>query len=556
MTRFNRGINKLSRRTVLKGASTLPIIGAGIAGGSQTAAATEESTFVIEQAGKKIPVTPLSYEDQSIEEFYSYDSPNRVLANTPTGLEKSDTTRLFLYEGPKGISLVVIHDAPFDGGGGSVRFDFENLPSDGSWVVRDDTGEGFTRTTVDWGWVARRTDGGAYRGDFKSQSSPITITPSFQNGIDTWEVLSGDPRDPTVTELDLNQPITISGGQNLQSLIDEKIQLAGNIDQVSASLSEQSTVKSALDELEAAADSGAVSGSEATEAVERMLLGEGVTQATLEGLGPNSAGESIGFVDSELSIPDNIQSYQTCTRTMGSILSFLTSILISKTAYKKLRNSLPQRYADNFDGIIEDIDDWFKRMAEFVVGKFEGPINALRKRSEEAADLVEPIIAEGGKEVGEAAVEVVGEYFLTIDVLLGEILLDVFETKTSNNVESALEEKTDTLAKETDFSGDYEDARQEVQTIVDTVTDELEDTSEAFDLLENAVTGVEIFESAALVVGATGIGTIAAVGAEAVGTISNALFNATKLLVGFGQISEIVSAHDRGLNAVVLPEVR
>jgi outer membrane protein assembly factor BamB len=179
----------------------------------------EERTFgedsrdlSVDQSDVSSSVTPLSYNNQTVEEFYGYEDST---SNTPTGVEKSDTSRLFLYDGPEGLSLVVIHDKANNGPRGEVRsaeFDFSGLPTDtGSWVVRDDTeGGNFTRddTSPSWTWYSNGTDGGAFRGGL-NEGFDIEITPAF-DGITDWEFLSGDPSDPDVIRLNIDESVKIT----------------------------------------------------------------------------------------------------------------------------------------------------------------------------------------------------------------------------------------------------------------------------------------------------------------------------------------------------------
>lgn len=170
-------------------------------------------TITIEQGSETVEVSPLSYRDWTVEEFYGYGDPDGASANTPTDLEKSDVSRLFFYDGPKGLSLVIIHDEPNDGDGGRVVFEFDGLPSEGSWVVPDDGGEP-SGSRGDWRWYSCCTDGGVFRGGLDGDFT-ITLDPEFGFGIGAWEVLSGDAADPAVITLDRSRRITLSGeGRN------------------------------------------------------------------------------------------------------------------------------------------------------------------------------------------------------------------------------------------------------------------------------------------------------------------------------------------------------
>lgn len=95
-------------------------------------------------------MTPLSYDNQSIEEFYGYGSSNDSSANTPTGLETADTSRLFLYEGPQGLSLVTLHDSADSSTGGTASLAFDGLSgsSTSEPIFTDDFSDGLDNWTT------------------------------------------------------------------------------------------------------------------------------------------------------------------------------------------------------------------------------------------------------------------------------------------------------------------------------------------------------------------------------------------------------------------------
>ena len=209
--------------------------------------------MVVRQGDRCLPVTPLSGE-QDVERFYDYYIPGGFASeenggtgsgNGPpysslgtTDLQKPNGSILFLYDGPKGLSLVVVHGSTDDSSsGGSVTFAFDGLPASGSWEVKDDLYRdpdgtiagnnydnwniGGTEQVIDWTWAGGRTDGGAFRGLGGDVS--VTIEPKFNEAaqlydlyydgtLDSWEVLVPDGNGVSRTQLDMTQPITIETG--------------------------------------------------------------------------------------------------------------------------------------------------------------------------------------------------------------------------------------------------------------------------------------------------------------------------------------------------------
>lgn len=171
-------------------------------------------TITVTQNGTEYSITPLQ-NGQAIEEFYDYGNAK---INSPLPIVESDRSRLFVWDGPDGLSLVVLHDEGNDGSGGAVSFDFENLPSEGSWVVKDDRGDFTSRTQADWTWNYLKTDGGAFQGGLYEQQ--VTITPRFNGAarqsplspgrISRWELLTGQATDPEAERLKMDEPVTIT----------------------------------------------------------------------------------------------------------------------------------------------------------------------------------------------------------------------------------------------------------------------------------------------------------------------------------------------------------
>jgi hypothetical protein len=162
-----------------------------------------------------VEITPLDGGATSIEDFYSYANPCAASANTPLDLEISETSQLFLYDGPAGLSLVAIHDRPetclgeVPATGGRVNFTYSGLPGGAAKVVGDDPSEG-NIPNASWAWVACCTDGNAVRGGLDECAFDVTIEPEFIAGIETWIARSGPSGDSIVTFPSLAEPVTIS----------------------------------------------------------------------------------------------------------------------------------------------------------------------------------------------------------------------------------------------------------------------------------------------------------------------------------------------------------
>lgn len=174
--------------------------------------------FVVEQGSNSWSVSALS-NGESVDDFFIN---NDNYGQTTTNVERRDVSELFLWDGPNGVSLIVIHDKHNDGSGGVVSFRITGLPTErGKWVVMDDFEathdfDSETDTAPDWKWYPCCSDGGVFRGGLDGPFE-LTIHPAF-NGeaerssggrIGEWQFLSGSATTPDRIELDMDQAVTI-----------------------------------------------------------------------------------------------------------------------------------------------------------------------------------------------------------------------------------------------------------------------------------------------------------------------------------------------------------
>ena len=226
---------RTSRRTFLG------LVGLAAGAGATTSASalptwqsSAETTggFTIRQGDQCIPVEPLSYESDTVADFYAYSTEDYE-SHTKTGLEASDVSQLFLYEDPDGrISLAIIHDVAegSEGTGGAASFSFSGLSADGEWLVRNDDYSGANEIwdvssshesdAVHWSWNKWHSDGGVFGG--LGDGFEVTIDPAFNGSarldpetageITEWQFVSGDPANPDRISLDMSEPLTIQAG--------------------------------------------------------------------------------------------------------------------------------------------------------------------------------------------------------------------------------------------------------------------------------------------------------------------------------------------------------
>jgi len=211
----------IDRRTVLRAVPAMVAGGLGSRSLTSTAlGAGSPCKYTVEQGSLNEEIVPLS-NGNTVEEFYGY---NGFFSNTPTNIERDNTSAVFLWDGPKGLSLVVINGKPTSGNffRWNVKLKFEGLPiEDGKWVIMDDVSDFYseTDTTVKWNWYGKANDGGAFRGgldgEFEINIEASSYLPSFF-GVSNIQFLSGNPADPKRIPLELWREFTIKGSCRIE----------------------------------------------------------------------------------------------------------------------------------------------------------------------------------------------------------------------------------------------------------------------------------------------------------------------------------------------------
>ena len=234
------------RRTVLQG---LAVGSLGLA--ARRAKGQESGPFTISQGGRSYEVTPLSG-SMPVEELYDLRIPSQFGGDNgatdpgtgpyftsvgTTALQRESTTITFLYDGPNGLSLVVVHDKA-GGTGGSASWTVSGSLGGTEWLVKDDfytdtsTGDPAdtnydrwqldgTEDEIDWTWSANATDGGVI--GYLDDGVEVVIQPTYGSAaalagqyytgtVDAWQFLSGDIDSPDRIDLALDSTVEIRSG--------------------------------------------------------------------------------------------------------------------------------------------------------------------------------------------------------------------------------------------------------------------------------------------------------------------------------------------------------
>lgn len=197
----SEGELETSRRDFALGVGGLGALALGGAGAYlSTADSSTGQTYIVKQGKLRWEASPVSYKDKTVETFYGYQSASGS-ANPAIDLASDGAaSRLFLYEGPVGTSLVFLHGGADAEQGGTAFFKFSGLSrSSGEWAVRDDAvsvDDDFEKweggnAKVKWEWGAGETDGGAFWGVGDTEST-IKVSAKTLRGVDAWTFRSGD----------------------------------------------------------------------------------------------------------------------------------------------------------------------------------------------------------------------------------------------------------------------------------------------------------------------------------------------------------------------------
>ena len=210
----------LSRRDYVLGAGGLGALALGSGGlfemmNQDAPSGSRPDSYVVQQGYLRWEVMPLSQDGETVAEFYNYRASS---ANPPVDLTGDPAaSRLFVYDGPVGSSLVFLHGSPRADHGGTAFLKFSGLSrSKGEWAVRDDpmgSDDDFEKweggnAKVKWEWGAGETDGGAYWG-VGDGSSTIKVTPKTLSNVAAWRFVSSDGDATSSFDLSTEKPVKI-----------------------------------------------------------------------------------------------------------------------------------------------------------------------------------------------------------------------------------------------------------------------------------------------------------------------------------------------------------
>jgi len=209
------GISAVDRRTLLVATAGLAGFAGCTSGSFGGDGGSCDEGFAVEGPDGNTHCVEAVESDRSITEYYRYDTKTQNSSALADGIEAVDATVAFVYRNAStdDLSLVVVHDSPDGGSGGSVAMTFEGVDQT-EWLVKDDPEprsssevyESPEETSDDsisviWGWSGSSslTDGGAIGplGDSfdisvtHHQEATVGNTTTNRVGIDRWLFVDG-----------------------------------------------------------------------------------------------------------------------------------------------------------------------------------------------------------------------------------------------------------------------------------------------------------------------------------------------------------------------------
>lgn len=347
------------------------------------------------------------------------------------------------------------------------------------------------------------------------------------------------------------------GGRNrFDTLAERKLGLADRIDAISSNIDERPRVEASLDDLGSRLEDGDLDSSTAVEAVERMILGENVTEGALAAVGP--AGDDGDFepdgFDRHVDTPDDIEGFNTAKLAVEGFISTFVSLLLSNQVFKKVKGSLPGWAAGKVDTAIKKVEDAFDWLARAVLGRIDDLLRAARGQSYDLAETLGDNLAAGGQEAAQKAATQLFDEIADVEDELARILVGFFETTPANSFDDALEDLDDDLSGDpVEMDGDLDDAAAAAQDGLDEIRDDVHGAKQAYDFLGIVTAAVEWFEIIGVALAATGI--LFKVGAfvKVAALVINTLFNVVKSLIGVGTVHAVADQHQETLDRVVSP---
>lgn len=329
-----------------------------------------------------------------------------------------------------------------------------------------------------------------------------------------------------------------------------KLDLAAHLDTTSQSLSEEPLVRETLDDLENRLGNGEVAPEQAISAVERMLLGEDLTELSLSGLAPvsvSSPADSRTNIGEPVGSPGADDSYDIAGSLVENVLQLLVGLLLAITGFKSVAAWLA-KFSSRVDEAIDFLDTAIATLFGVIPFVHDRIEDVARMLNDDTQDQVED-----GETDGDDLYDSVAG---TVQDLRDPIANDVMEG-IEGGFQSHLNRFDDALGLDGDgtfgYSGDDSGAEDAAATARADIIDTLEQIKQELDVTGFVSKVGDIMAVGGALLSLSSGGILAPVGTAlaVVGAFFSLSFAFLGSVAAADGLYNVRGAHNDGLDAIV-----
>lgn len=348
---------------------------------------------------------------------------------------------------------------------------------------------------------------------------------------------------------------------------EEKHRLAQRIDAIATDIQEEGRVDETLQAVSEGVREGRIPEEKASESVERMKLGEYVTETLLAGMGPDVAeitpdqfGENPA-ANPELNISGDM---------VESSLNLLTVVFLSDLTFNRVARHIPNRFRKTFDTAKQKLAKVIDWAADTFLGRFDELAEQVRKRASDIAEFVLGFaLAEGaGRGVGPAK-DIVEELLVSGDgdnrvlkrilnvreALAQEIVAFYEDDLPGKSIDDKLVELDESLGPSEvgtiELEGSFSGATRGSEVGITETNRRLTLAKRVTDAIERALRIVDGLEVIVALILATGFLSVASLTVELAFLLVHIGGNLMGIGTGAFEIGEAIKKHHQGLDTVI-----
>lgn len=342
-------------------------------------------------------------------------------------------------------------------------------------------------------------------------------------------------------------------GPGFEESRSEKLALAESVTDISASIDEQSRAIKTLNALSAAIDDDSVDVSTAVEVVERLKLGENVSESTLSVLGPDKLG-SPEDVDTLVGAPSGAPaadgSFNLAGRSIKNAAELIIIALAGIKAIKTLAVSINR--AGEAAIFAEDLVQF---ATSTLLGGFEEVVDPVNDFVTEALNAVLGDINDDGVKDGDQLAETVEDLFDSVADNLSNGLLSIFEQSIPGQpLDQQLSEFDATLGPDdggVTVNGDRGDAEAAASAGIDKINEEVRDFRESARILDIGSELAILLGAVGSVLLFTGLGAPFGAFLTIMAVLFGFTFESAATIGAISRLAEVATIHDHTLDSVV-----